>query len=120
MVTVQADNSLIDEEQLNQKLNAEKLNHFFGRLWEKLMKWCGIETEDDTQKTIVEVTMLRTNWVFRQIDAEKKNDFLELIDTLDGVENPDLYSTDFVKALIQEFWDLYYKLFDFVLIPFII
>jgi len=44
--------------------------------------------------------MLRTNWVFRQTEAEKLNDFLGLIDTLDDVDNPDLYSTDFVKALI--------------------
>ena len=47
------------------------------------------------------------------------SNFLELIDTLDNVANQELYTTEFVVALIQEFWLLYYKVFDFVFIPFV-
>ena len=39
---------------------------------------------------LVEVQMLRTNWVFRKISRKGKephdNDFLQLIETLDDIE----------------------------------
>ena len=64
--------------------------------------------------------MLRTNWIFRDLEDKSTNMFLELIETLDGVDDPTLYTTEFVRALVQEFWNLYNKVFDFVFIPFII
>ena len=49
--------------------------------------------------------MMKTNWIFREIkslneDYGKKNDFLQLIDTLDNAEYESLYTTEFVEALI--------------------
>ena len=69
--------------------------------------------------------MLRTNWIFREIKSStentwKKNDFLQLIETLDNAEDDSLYTTEFVEALIQQFWSLYIKVFNYVFVPFII
>ena len=49
--------------------------------------------------------MLRTNWIFREIKQSEdeegsKNDFLQLIDTLDNAEDDSFYTTEFVEALI--------------------
>ena len=69
--------------------------------------------------------MLRTNWIFREIkqsedEVGSKNDFLELIDTLDNAEDKSLYTTEFVEALIEQFWALYIKLFNWIFVPFVI
>ena len=69
--------------------------------------------------------MLRTNWIFREIKQSEeeegsKNDFLQLIDTLDQAEDDSFYTTEFVEALIQQFWTLYIKVFNFVFMPFVI
>ena len=79
----------------------------------------------ERQKVRVDVFMLRTNWIFREINSESKgmentNEFLNLIDTLDNVEDKSLFTTEFVEALIQQFWSLYIKVFNFVFVPFII
>ena len=69
--------------------------------------------------------MLRTNWIFREIkqsedEVGSTNDFLELIDTLDNAEDKSLYTTEFVEALIEQFWALYIKLFNWIFVPFVI
>ena len=53
--------------------------------------------------------MLRTNWIFRQQkleSSENVNEFLDLINTLDTVEDESLYTTEFVVALMQVIWIL--------------
>ena len=65
-----------------------------------------IVTGGTFNQTRVDVYMLRTNWIFREIklsedDVGSKNDFLELIDTLDNAEDKSLYTTEFVEALIE-------------------
>ena len=76
--------------------------------------------------------MLRTNWIFRETKSGKDSnprdgkanasgsDFLMLIETLDGVADESLYTTEFVEALVTQFWTLYIKVFDWVFIPFVI
>ena len=65
MITVETNNSLIDEEILNQKLNKEKSTHLFGWLYDYFWDKLGLKHESETHKVLVEVSMLRTNWIFR-------------------------------------------------------
>ena len=63
---------------------------------------------ESLQKKIVKVKMLRTNWIFKNTETDSEpNDLFKLIKTLDSQNSDSLYSTEFVKVLIEEFWDLY-------------
>ena len=95
---LESNDSLIDEAQLNKKLAKEKDGHIFGRMSRLLTRY-GIFSKPKTRKSLVEVKMLRTNWVFRQT-KNIDNDFLQLIDTLDNVTDTSLYTTEIVEALI--------------------
>ena len=86
--------------------------------------------EPQSQKIIVKVKMLRTNWIFRDTAQEnenkgccklEENDLFKLIKTLDTLDSDQLYLTEFVAVLIEEFWDLYQSsIFLFVFLPFVV
>ena len=107
MKVVRNDTSFIDAEQLNEKINEEREGHIIDNIMDCLKK---VDIQDqlqknERQKVRVDIYMMKTNWIFREIkslneDYGKKNDFLQLIDTLDNAEDESLYTTEFVEALI--------------------
>jgi len=64
--------------------------------------------------------MLRTNWIFKKtVTKSEPNDMFLLIKTLDTQNSDSLYQTEFVRVLIDEFWDLYQSsIFLFIFLPF--
>ena len=107
MKVVRNDTSFIDAEQLNEKINEEREGHIIDNIMDYL-KMFNIQDQlqkNERQKVRVDIYMMKTNWIFREIkslneDYGKKNDFLQLIDTLDNAEDDSLYTTEFVEALI--------------------
>ena len=107
MKVVRNDTSFIDAEQLNEKINEEREGHIIDNIMDYL-KMFDIQDQlqkNERQKVRVDIYMMKTNWIFREIkslneDYGKKNDFLQLIDTLDNAEDDSLYTTEFVEALI--------------------
>ena len=107
MKVVRNDTSFIDAEQLNEKINEEREGHIIDKILDCL-KMVDIQDQlqkNERQKVRVDIYMMKTNWIFREIkslseDYGKKNDFLQLIDTLDNAEDDSLYTTEFVEALI--------------------
>ena len=61
----------------------------------------------EKQKTLVDVRILPTNWIFRVTDNADENDLFMLINILHQQPRDALFSTEFVEVLIMEFWDLY-------------
>jgi len=64
--------------------------------------------------------MLRTNWIFKQTETfDEPNDMFLLVKTLVTQNSDSLYQTEFVRVLIDEFWDLYQtSIFLFIFLPF--
>ena len=91
--------SFIDAKTLNEKLDEERESHIVDQIMNaiNIRDWI---TRQEKHKVLVDIQMLRTNWIFRGTENGSKNDFLQLIDTLDNVEDESLYTTEFVEALI--------------------
>ena len=71
------------------------------------------------QKTLVDVSMLRTAWVFRDREKGELKDFDKLIKALAESETDSMYNTDFVVTIVEEFWSLYQmSIFIAIFIPF--
>jgi hypothetical protein len=114
--------SFITQKQLNDMLKKEEHTEWF----KKGLDWFNSTLEKifepQSQKIIVRVKMLRTNWIFRGTQKKSEpNDLFQLIRTLDKEDSDQLYNTEFVAVLIEEFWDLYQSsIFLFVFLPFVI
>ena len=117
MKVVGSDYSFITDEELSGKIvDLGKAGHLvdrFLRLFET--------SKQEQQKALVEVQMLRTNWIFRHKSdtASSKNDFLQLLDTQDTVDES-LYTTEFVVALMHVIWTLQSKVFNWIFVPFLL
>ena len=65
--------------------------------------------------------MLKTDWIFRQTSSTDQNDLFRLIKTLNSNETDGLFSTQLVKTLVDEFWELYrVSIFVAVFMPFML
>ena len=62
---------------------------------------------NEKQKTLVDVKILRTNWIFRETNNVDTNDLFMLIDTLNAQKSDQIFNTEFVIVLVEEFWKLY-------------
>ena len=75
----------------------------------------------DTQKQLVDVKILQTNWIFRCTNNIDDNDLFMLINLLNNQPSDALFNTEFVTVLVEEFWDLYQTaIFIVVCAPFML
>ena len=56
---------------------------------------------------IVEVEMLRTNWIFRDREVGDTKDLKKFINALADTDSDEMYTTDFMIMVVNEFWSLY-------------
>ena len=78
MIVLRSDRSFVDEKDMNEMQSLEKEGHIFSRIGSKIDELiCSkLFPEEETQKSLVEVSMLRTNWVFRETKSsiDKNNE----------------------------------------------
>ena len=67
----------------------------------------------------VDVNIVKTGWLFNK-NADNNRDYLQLIDTLENVQNEALYTTTFVEALLETVYRLRVEVFNYIFIPFLI
>ena len=73
-------------------------------------------------QTRIRVRMIRLNWLFIKdknsaIGDKKEKNFLELIETLDQIDDDSLYGTAFVEALLNMIWKTRGFILNWVFIP---
>ena len=56
-----------------------------------------------TLKTVVNVKLLRTDWIFRG-KTERDEDYLDLAKIFSSHGNDTMYKEEFIQALIEQFW----------------
>ena len=74
MKVIHSDYSFIDAEGLNKKLNEEKEIDIVS----KILKTLDIRSwtmKEETQKVLVEVQMLRTNWIFKEKEHDESKTY---------------------------------------------
>ena len=64
-------------------------------------------TGTDRHKLSVEVSILNTNWIFRDSTGGEKKSLSYFIKALVEAESELMYTTDFMITIIEEFWSLY-------------
>ena len=70
---------------------------------------------------MVKVTMLKTDWIFRESISNDKNDLFMLINTLNSQASENLFHLELVQTLVDEFWELYMvTIFIAVFVPFVV
>lgn len=97
--------------------------NFFSRANKMVIKFFEFITGTDQQKMLVDVSMLRTNWIFRSREdsqGEHQN-FDAFIETLAQSDSDQMYSTQFMIMIVDEFWSLYQtSIFCTCFLPFVI
>ena len=72
-------------------------------------------------KQLVEVKILKTDWIFKKTAVVDDNDLFNLINTLNTEATDSLFGTEFITILIEEFWEMFQvAIFVVVFIPFLI
>ena len=56
---------------------------------------------------LVDVNMLKTSWIFRDRDEGELKSFDNFITTLANSESEQMYKTEFMSLIVDEFWVLY-------------
>ena len=78
-------------------------------------------TDTDRHKRSVEVSVLNTNWIFRDSEGGEKKSLSYFIKALVETESELMYTTDFMITIIEEFWNLYQvSIFLTCLLPFLV
>ena len=51
--------------------------------------------------------MLNTGWIFRDRKTGEKENFTYFINALANADSEQMYTTDFMFVIVDEFWSLY-------------
>ena len=71
-------------------------------------------------KQLVEVKLLKTDWIFKKTAVVDDNDLFNLINTLNTEATDSLFGTEFITILIEEFWEMFQMaIFVVVFIPYL-
>ena len=77
--------SVLSQDDLNRKIDEKQIQgNIILKCVESLYKTYRTIFAKEKQKTLVEVKILRTNWIFRETNNVDRNDLFMLIDTLNA------------------------------------
>ena len=115
------DHSYVSSSDLHEKIRKyDKKEKGFAKFLKRTKKVIEHIVGTGRQKTLVEVSMLRTGWVFRDKEKGELKNFDKLIKALAESPSDSMYNTDFIITLVDEFWSLYQmSIFIAVFIPFL-
>ena len=102
------DHSSITSDEINDRIDGTDFGAT-GFIWfvKKFLQLKGMIMGDDYKRTPVEVSLLKTHWVFRGTKEKDTSDFDDLLSIFAGNINDSIYDTEFVVNLVDEFWSIH-------------
>ena len=121
-MVLKMDHSTVSNKELQDKIKKyDKKERGFAKCMKRMSKVLENIFGTGRQRALVEVSMLRTDWVFRDRERGELKNFDKLIKALAESPSDSMYNTDFVITIVDEFWSLYQtSIFITVFIPFIV
>ena len=121
-MVIRCDHSCVSTFDLQEKIKKyDKKEKGFAKFLKRAMKVVEHIIGTGRQKTLVEVSMLRCSWVFRDREMGELKNFDKLIKALAESPSDSMYNTDFVITIVDEFWSLYQmSIFIAVFVPFLL